>query len=96
MLANTVYSTLWYEYRRHFHLDSYKNTPKYRFDEGVTFLTEWEPQDKFFILIEKLEERFKAYLERHFDDFDGDCYEKLAADYPEVMEDFINAIRSDS
>lgn len=96
MLANTVYSTLWYEYRRYFHLDSYKNTPKYRFDEGVTFLTEWEPQDRFFILIEKLEERFKAYLERHFDDFENDGYEKLAADYPEVMEDFINAIRSDS
>ena len=34
---------IWAVYRRKFHLDSYKNTPQYLFEDAVSFLENWQP-----------------------------------------------------
>jgi len=34
---------IWAVFRRKFHIDSYRNTPQYLFDEAVAFLENWQP-----------------------------------------------------
>lgn len=43
-----------------------------------------------------LVKKFREYLDRYFDDNDGDNYKKLVASYPVLWEDFINALCANS
>jgi len=38
---NSLTSIIYASYNKHFHLNSYKNTPQYRFDEAIEFLMNW-------------------------------------------------------
>ena len=44
----------------------------------------------------EVDDGFQRYLSRYFDDYDNDNYEQLVAEYPEILEDYINAVRSSS
>jgi hypothetical protein len=50
-LYNKIYlalnSDVWTVYRRKFHLDSFRNTPMYLYDEAVAFLENWESSRKY-------------------------------------------------
>jgi len=92
LYARRVYRQLWHEYRRHFHLDSYRNTPEYRFNEGLAFVRAWEPDRWQIKAIKSVEKDFNAFMETFFDDKDNDGYKKLLADCPAILEEFINAL----
>ena len=93
LYARRVYKTLWHEYRRRFHLDSYRNTPEYRFNEGLDFIRAWEPDRWQIKAIRAVEKDFNAFMETFFDDNDNDGYRRLLAECPAIMEEFINALR---
>ena len=42
-VAPALNSAVWAVYRRKFHLDSFRNTSQYLFDEAVGFLENWKP-----------------------------------------------------
>jgi hypothetical protein len=46
VIAPALNSAVWAVYRRKFHLDSFRNTPQYLFDEAVEFLENWKPSQK--------------------------------------------------
>jgi phage regulator Rha-like protein len=93
LYALRVYKSLWREYRKHFRLDSYRNTPEYRFNEGLDFIRAWEPGKWQRNAIKSIEKDFMNFLETFFDDKDKDGYRRLLADYPAIVEEYINAIR---
>jgi len=88
--SRRVYKMLWREYRKHFRLDSYRNTPEYRFNEGMEFIKAWEPQKWARKAIKSIEKDFYNYLETFFDDKDGDGYRKLLADCPEIINEYLS------
>ncbi|MDR2558126.1 MAG: ORF6C domain-containing protein [Oscillospiraceae bacterium] len=45
--APALNSAVWAVYRRRFHLNSFRNTPQYLFDEAVGFLENWKPPEKY-------------------------------------------------
>jgi len=93
VFARTAYKTLWQDYRKHFRLDSYRNTPEYRISEGLSFIREWEPDKHFRKAVKAVESDFLVYLETFYDDFNRDGYKQLLADCPCVLEEYINALR---
>jgi hypothetical protein len=93
LYALRVYKSLWREYRKHFRLDSYRNTPEYRFSEGLDFIRAWEPGKWQRNAIKSIEKDFMNFLETFFDDKDKDGYRRLLADCPAIVEEYINAIR---
>ena len=46
IVASALNSAIWAMYRRKFHLDSFRNTPQYLFDEATGFLENWQPSEK--------------------------------------------------
>jgi len=90
LYARRVYKTLWREYRKHFRLDSYRNTPEYRFCDGLDFIKAWEPGKWQRKAIKSIERDFYNYLETFFDDKDGDGYRKLLADCPAIVDEYLN------
>jgi hypothetical protein len=92
LYARRVYKTLWREYRKHFRLDSYRNTPEYRFNEGLDFIRVWEPDKWVRRAIKSIEKDFMVYMETFFDDKDKDGYRKLLASCPVILEEYINAV----
>jgi len=89
LYARRVYKTLWREYRKHFRLDSYRNTPEYRFNEGLNFIKAWEPDKWQRKAIKSIEKDFYNYLETFYDDRDKDGYRRLLADCPAIMDEYI-------
>lgn len=96
IVGQSAYSQLWGDFRSHFTVNSYRCTPKCRFNEAVAFIEEWEPSMELLDDANEADDAFQSYLSRYFDDYDNDNYEQLVAEYPVIMEDFINAIRSSS
>lgn len=96
IVGQSAYSQLWGDFRSHFTVNSYRCTPKYRFYEALVFIEEWEPSMELLDEANEADDAFQRYLSRYFDDYDNDNYEQLVAEYPVIMEDFINAIRSSS
>jgi virulence-associated protein VapD len=89
LYSRRVYRMLWYAYRKHFRLDSYRNTPEYRFSEGMEFIRAWEPGKWTRKAIKSIEKDFYNFLETFFDDVDRDGYKKLLADCPAIVEEFL-------
>ena len=96
IVGQSAYSQLWGDFRSHFTVNSYRCTPKYRFNEAFAFIEEWEPSMELLDEANEADDAFQQYLSRYFDDYDNDNYEQLVAEYPVIMEDFINAVCSSS
>ena len=89
LFKNQLNNELWCEYRMEFHLNSYKNTPKFLYEEGLAFIRRWTPLWNLPRMAGEAETAFQKYLEAFFDDIDNDNYVKFVEDYPEITEDFI-------
>ena len=50
-LSKKVFSKLWKDYKKYFHVPSYKDTLKKDFDKAVEYIEQWKPQKEIMYMI---------------------------------------------